>query len=266
MLIMLNQRPDPCVPKRVPRNACHAVPVGGLKSYQLLSSLVVVSLVLDAVPEDLMGPNVQRQSRVRFRRPAIGVSGQESLSSSEEEESRFSPVRGCFGRGELSSDEKVVDDLVESDFGVVDTSSLEGVGLRECDMAEEFESDDSVEASVESVDVEDSRSECAMVYFVVLISSSSGVRKDTRFSAGNMGLEEVILRGMIDLAGLLASIETRLCGCLYGIDIVAESCEADVSADDRVEAELGVVALLDAFGTLLFIESIGLEGRSDNAG
>jgi hypothetical protein len=105
-----------------------------------------------------------------------------------------------------------------------------------------------------------------MVYFTVVISSSSGVRKETRFSAGNMGLEEVILRGIIDLAGLLANIETRLCGCLYGIDMVADSCEADVSADERVDAELGVVVMLIAFGTLLFIESIGFDGRCSAAG
>jgi hypothetical protein len=46
---------------------------------------------------------------------------------------------------------------------------------------------------------------------VVLISSSSGVRKDTRFSAGNMGRLEAILRGIIEL---LESIDARLWGCL----------------------------------------------------
>jgi len=189
----------------------------------LLSSLVAVSLVVDAGAVDLKGPNVQRQSRVRFRRPAIGVSGQESLSSSEDDESLFSPVRGCLGRGELSSDEKVADDLIDSAFGVFEVSSLGGVTLREGCAAEEFDSNDSVEASVDRVEVEDSRSECAMVYFTVVISSSSGIRNETRFSAGNMGLEEAILRGIIDLAGLLASIEARLCGCLYGIDMVADS-------------------------------------------
>ncbi|KAH4470469.1 hypothetical protein HBH90_072200 [Parastagonospora nodorum] len=37
--------------------------------------------------------SVHRQSRVLLRRPATGVSGQESLSSSEDEESRLSPIR-----------------------------------------------------------------------------------------------------------------------------------------------------------------------------
>jgi hypothetical protein len=99
------------------------------------------------------------------------------------------------------------------------------------------------------------------VYLVVLISSSSGVRKDTRFSAGNMGRLEAILRGIIDRAGLFESIEVRLWGCLYGIVIVADSLDADVSVDESVDAELGVEALFGA-GKLLSMESCGLEGRS----
>ena len=57
---------------------------------------------------------------------------------------------------------------------------------------------------------DDSRSECAMVYLVVVISSSSGVRKETLFSAGNSGRVAVILRGSKCRAGLLLSIELRL--------------------------------------------------------
>lgn len=65
---------------------------------------MVVSLVEDVVlPElDGSGPSVHLQSRVRFRRPATGVSGHESLSESEE--SRLSPARGAFGRGEFSKE------------------------------------------------------------------------------------------------------------------------------------------------------------------
>jgi len=71
---------------------------------QLLSSLVVKSLDEDDFP---MGPSVHTHSRLRFRRPATGVSGQESsLSDSEEEESRFSPVRGPRSRGGDSVEEK----------------------------------------------------------------------------------------------------------------------------------------------------------------
>ena len=68
-----------------------------------------------------------------------------------------------------------------------------------------------LEVSDDSVELLDSRSECARVYLVVVISSSSGVRKETRFSAGNMGrVEEPILLGIIARAGLLERMEVRL--------------------------------------------------------
>jgi hypothetical protein len=47
---------------------------------------------------------------------------------------------------------------------------------------------------------------------------------------------------------------------LYGIDIVADSLEADVSADERVEAELGV-ELLCGLETDASIDSDGLDER-----
>ena len=53
------------------------------------------------------GPNVHFQSRVRFRRPATGVTGHVSLSSSEEDESRLSPTRGALELGEPSRDVKL---------------------------------------------------------------------------------------------------------------------------------------------------------------
>jgi hypothetical protein len=79
-------------------------------------------------------------------------------------------------------------------------------------MASGLVEEESVEADSSDVNVEleDSRSELAMVYLTVLISSSSGVRKDTRFSAGNMG-REAILRGTMQL---LVRMELRLWGCL----------------------------------------------------
>jgi hypothetical protein len=79
-------------------------------------------------------------------------------------------------------------------------------------MASGLVEEESVEADSSDVNVEleDSRSELAMVYLTVLISSSSGVRKDTRFSAGNMG-REAILRGTMRL---LVRMELRLWGCL----------------------------------------------------
>ena len=98
-----------------------------------------------------------------------------------------------------------------------------------------------VDSSDVMVELDDSRSEFAHVYLTVLISSSNGVQKDTRFSAGNMGLE-AILRGTIRL---LDRIELRLWGCLYGIVLMLleDSLEADVRVEDRVEAESGVLML-----------------------
>lgn len=184
---------------------------------QLLSPLVVISFCEDPgvlVPGS--GPRVHRQSLVLFRRPATGVSGQESLSSSEDEESRFSPIRGEAVRNEVSVIERVEPDLWTVDCrdnGMLATSVLEDVldskiwcAADESDLGD---ARDAVEAIEDSVELEDARSECASVYLTVLISSSSGVRKDTRFSAGNMGRPDAILRGMMDFAGLFARMEVK---------------------------------------------------------
>lgn len=102
----------------------------------------------------------------------------------------------------------------------------------------------SMDERVEVDETDDSRSECASVYRTVLISSSKGVRNDTFFSAGNSGRAGAILRGIKSRAGLFVRMETRLWGCLYGMRMVADSFdEADVRADESVEAELGVEQL-----------------------
>lgn len=44
--------------------------------------------------------------------------------------------------------------------------------------------------------------------------------------------------------------------------MVADSCEADVRADERVDAELGVLVALGAVGMLLSMERRSLVGRS----
>jgi hypothetical protein len=44
--------------------------------------------------------------------------------------------------------------------------------------------------------------------------------------------------------------------------LVADSCEAEVSVDERVDAELGVVVALVACGMLLSMQRRGFEGRS----
>lgn len=164
------------------------------------------------------GPKVQCQSRLRFRRPATGVSGHESLSESEE--SRLSPVRGTFGRGEVSSEAKAVVEGFSAGDVLVEAEGVESESESEALDVDEEEEESVLEvgfASTEDrVEVEplDSMSEWAKVNLTVLISSSSGVRKETFFSAGKRGRAEAIFRGMMSRAGLLDSMETRLCGCL----------------------------------------------------
>lgn len=202
---------------------------------QLLSSLVLVSLDNECFP---IGPNVHTHSLRLFRRPATGVSGQESLSDSDDEESRFSPVLGARDLGDSSDVDSVGElDCSEGDEGIGDGDAVEDVELddkgqdegeskdgldsddvelfavkvNDDDSDDSGDSDDSTEATE---DVEASISECAKVYLTVLISSSRGVRNDTFFVAGNIGREAVILRGCSDCAGLLVSIEGRLCESL----------------------------------------------------
>jgi len=223
---------------------------------QLLSSLVASLVEADDLSDE-MGANVHLQSLLLFRRPATGVSGHESLSDSDE--SRLSPIRGARGRGELSSDEKAELDLSDKD-GIVgeEDMSEDNFVFIDNDASDVLDSEDEV-ASDEMDDTDDSRSECAMVYLTVLISSSNGVRKDTLFSAGNMGRTGAILRE-VNGTGLLARIDLRLWGCLYGMVMVAESLEADVSVDERVEAELGVDVVLSSL-QLLSIDRRGFDRR-----
>jgi hypothetical protein len=156
--------------------------------------------------EESIGPNVHTHSRRRLRRPATGVAGQESLSESESEESLFSPVLGPR-RDPSSLETDAVGELDCSD-GVGDDEMVrlevdEGGDASDIDMVDVLSSDE--------VDRNDSsRSEWASVYLIVVISSSSGVRKATLFAAGNIGLEaDVIFR--FRGSGLFANIEETLC-------------------------------------------------------
>lgn len=124
-------------------------------------------------------------------------------------------MRGDFGLGELSAEDDVL--MRESWRGdmLVSEGFFRALRLNDgCDVEASESVVEAVDAREESVETEDSMSECARVYLVVVISSSSGVRKETRFSAGNMGRLEPILRGIIERAGLLERIEARLWGCL----------------------------------------------------
>lgn len=100
-----------------------------------------------------------------------------------------------------------------------DDDDDEGEAVRtEREMVDELESEDDVVSMEAMVEAElcgdDCRSEWARVYLVVLISSSRGVRKETRFSAGKRGREGAILRVIRCRAGLLVRMEFRLWGCV----------------------------------------------------
>jgi hypothetical protein len=142
----------------------------------------------------------------------------------------LSPARGALGRGELSSDEKADVDCSGDDSTAGEDGTSELLESADRDASEVSES---VMSSVEMVELEDSSSEC--------------------------GLDAVIFRGARERAGLLERIEVRLWGCLYGIVIVAESVEAEVSPDESVEAEPGVEA--PEVSQLLSMQRRGLEGR-----
>jgi hypothetical protein len=150
--------------------------------------------------------------------------------------------------GPLESEEV---DVLESD-GVDSEGSEEG-----SEASDEMES-----VEMERVDDDsDWMSEWASVYLVVWISSTRGVLKETFFSAGNLGLPD-ILRASVRRIGLFANIECRLCVIEYGM-----VAELDVDADD-MDDELGV---LDSWAsseeessgtyTELSIESFGLGNR-----
>jgi hypothetical protein len=211
------------------------------------------------------GPSVQTHSLRRLRRPATGVSGTVSLSDSDEE-SRLSPVWGDLtlslvrlslwgirwaggGRAGNGSDEdvegklalesvnndsevdKVVDGSLESEVEVVDSEEVDSEGsVVDSEGSEETES-----AVREMVDEDsDSMSEWARVNLVVWISSTRGVLNETFFSAGNLGLPD-ILRASVRSIGLFASIECKLCEIEYGM-----VAELEVEAED-IEDELGVL-------------------------
>jgi hypothetical protein len=205
-----------------------------------------------------MGPRVHTHSRRRFRRPATGVSGQESLSESDsEDESRLSPT---FGEWNLSFDRP----------GRSDNRTADGGGEDNADSVNDDEDDDSdrpgdaesmvssaeeVWALVSAMDTSEgaesvlselvdsepcgSMSECFHTYLVVRISSSNGLRNDTFLSTGKMGrlwLTDILRRSTVGI-GLFTRMEETVCDTLYGITPGSEKVEAD-----EMEEELGVLA------------------------
>ena len=101
---------------------------------------------------------------------------------------------------------------------------------------------------MEMVDEDESISLCAMVYFVVLISSVKGARKATFFAEGNIGLvcaSDRLLR-LSRGRGPLLNIDWTLYEILYGTsadnESIVETDVADVDDDDGIWSN-GSVAL-----------------------
>ena len=86
-------------------------------------------------------------------------------------------------------------------------------------------------------------SEWARVNIDVLMSSSRGVRKETRFGAVKIGLEMDILRKRADGRGLFDRMDRRLCVTVYGRSAGSEKVEAEDTED-----VLGVLELCCSVG------------------
>ena len=196
------------------------------------------------------GPSVHRHCRCRFLRPATGVLGQVSLSSSSDD-SRFSPV--C---GELTSFS-----LALSGFSSVRVSSFRSV------VPVTYTGEGS--SRVEIVDDEDSMSECAIMYLVVLMSSVKGARNATFFGVGNIGrgrANDVFLL-LVFGRGPLLSIEGMLYASWYGASPRSESNvdteDEEVSSGVLVEADRSALTGVDSLDVLAgtFVVNGVKEGR-----
>jgi hypothetical protein len=141
------------------------------------------------------GPRVHTHSRWRFLRPATGVAGQVSLSSSSDD-SRFSPVRG---------DDDDVPFLVVIVFAP-DLSALPSPSASSLFVS------GGESSRVEMVETEDSISEWRIVYLSVVISSVNGAAKATFFDVGNIGLDCAKVRRWVAGfgKGLLIRIDVAL--------------------------------------------------------
>ena len=172
---------------------------------------------------DVIGPKVQIHCLDFFLRPANGVAGQLSLSSSSSDDSRFSPV---WGEPTLGSSVIVFDAAL--------------CPLPASPSLPSFSGGDS--SRVEMVEVDESMSEWLNVYFVVLISSASGARNATFFAAGNIGLDcaNDIVRVRARGRGPLVRMEVTLNGSLYGIsedrESIVELEEIDAAEDEALSA------------------------------
>jgi hypothetical protein len=95
-------------------------------------------------------------------------------------------------------------------------------------------------SKVDMVDIDDSMSECRIVYRSVVMSSVSGARKATFLAAGNIGLvcANVLLWIPALGSGLLVKIDVTLYASLYGTDVdnepIVDTEVAEQAVDDVV--------------------------------
>lgn len=93
-------------------------------------------------------------------------------------------------------------------------------------------------SKVDIVDIDDSRSECRIVYFSVVISSVNGARKATFFEVGNIGRDcEKFLLWLASLGnGLFVKIDVILYPSLYGTaadrEPIVDTVSAELIVDD----------------------------------
>lgn len=102
-----------------------------------------------------------------------------------------------------------------------------------------------------------------MVYLDVDISSTSGFRNVTFFSARNIGRFDILRGVILGCIALLTSMELRTCEMEYGIvaelQVDPELAEEEVGVLESSESLSG--AAIIAFGTELLIDNFGLVGR-----
>lgn len=188
----------------------------------------------------MIGPSVHTHCLCRFLRPATGVAGQVSLSSSSDD-SRFSPRCG--------------DDAAPASFA----RSSEPSAAPSFD----WTNVGGGSSSVEIVDEDDSMSECFNVYFSVLMSSVNGARNATFFVAGNIGFDCENVRRWLVLLGIgpLVRMDVTLKATLYGISEESESTvetdDAEFAEDDGASAAVGLSSRLCSVAAIMFVVASG---------
>lgn len=124
-------------------------------------------------------------------------------------------------------------------------------------------------SSVEIVDIDDSMSECLMVYLSVVMSSVSGARKATFFAVGNIGRDcaKFLLWTPTLGIGLFVKIDVALYASLYGTEAdkepIVDTESAELAVDDVVSdwSEAAGDDDLKSFAVMLVVARLDNVGR-----